>query len=297
MVDDAATRVLGPTFADERPVHYPERWSGRLVRWATYAMLVAIVLLIVYPMIWMVLSGFKTNTELFGDAWGLPGALRLENYVTAWNQGVVRFLVNSVIVTVASVVGVVLVSAWAAYGLTRLRLPFSAPILFFILGGLMLAPTVALIPLFRLLNALKIYDSYVGIIILYIAFRIPFTVFLIRAYMVGLPRELEEAALVDGASRWQTFWRIILPLSRPILVSAGLLQALFAWNEFPFALVFLNNADLKTLPVGLLDMQSRLLTNWPVMFAALALAALPMVLIFLVGQRQFIRGLAEGFGK
>jgi raffinose/stachyose/melibiose transport system permease protein len=297
MVDDVTTRVLGPTFADERPVRHPERWSGRLVRRSTYAILIGIVLLIVYPIVWMILSGFKTNTELFGDAWGLPGALRWENYVTAWNQGVVRYLVNSVIVTAASVIGVVLFSAWAAYGLTRLRLPFSAPVLFFILGGLMLAPTVALIPLFRLLNALKIYDTYLGIIILYIAFRIPFTVFLIRAYMVGLPRDLEEAAVVDGASRWQIFWRITLPLSRPILVSAGLLQALFAWNEFPFALVFLNNADLKTLPVGLLDMQSRLLTNWPVMFAALALASLPMALIFLFGQRQFVRGLAEGFGK
>ena len=131
----------------------------------------------------------------------------------------------------------------------------------------------------------------------YIAFRLPITVFLIRAYLVTLPRELEDAAIVDGASHNQIFWRIIVPLSRPVLVSAALLQALFAWNEFPFALVFVNDADLKTVPVGLLDMQQRLTTDWPVLLAALTIAALPMVLLFLLGQRHFIRGLGEGYGK
>ena len=161
----------------------------------------------------------------------------------------------------------------------------------------MLSPTIALIPLTMLLHTLGIFDTYWALIVLYTAFRIPFTVFLIRAYMLTISKEIEDAAIVDGASRFQIFWMVILPLSRPIIVSAALLQALFAWNEFVFALVFINNQDLKTLPVGLLDMQSRFLTNYPVMFAALTLAALPMLVIFLVGQRQFIRGLAEGFGK
>jgi raffinose/stachyose/melibiose transport system permease protein len=108
---------------------------------------------------------------------------------------------------------------------------------------------------------------------------------------------MEDAAIVDGASRLQIFWMVILPLSRPIIVSAALLHALFAWNEFLFALVFINNQDLKTLPVGLLDLQSRFLTNYPVMFAGLTIAALPMIVVFIAGQRQFIRGLAEGYGK
>ena len=99
------------------------------------------------------------------------------------------------------------------------------------------------------------------------------------------------------ASRWETFWRVILPMCKPILVSAAMLQALFAWNEFVFALVFINSDGNKTLPVGLVAMQSRLLTNWPVMFAGLTIASLPMIILFLIGQRQFIRGLAEGTGK
>jgi raffinose/stachyose/melibiose transport system permease protein len=151
--------------------------------------------------------------------------------------------------------------------------------------------------LFRLLQTLGIFNTYWALIVLYTAFRIPFTVFLIRAYMVTLSREIEAAAIVDGASTWQVFWLVVMPLSRPIIVSAALLQALFAWNEFAFALVFINDTDLKTLPVGLLQMQGRVLSDWPVLFAALVIASIPIIALFVLSQRHFIRGLSEGFGK
>jgi len=271
--------------------------ASAIGRTVAYILLIVLAVAIIYPMAWAVLNGFKSNLELFGDPWGLPTTWRWDNFLKAWNLGVVRYLANSVIVTGASVVTTVLFSAMAAYALTRQRIPFAGPITVLLLGGMMLAPTVALIPLFRLLQALGIFDTYWALIILYTAFRIPFTVFLIRAYMITLSREMEDAAIVDGASRWQIFWLVIMPLSRPIIVSAALLQALFAWNEFVFALVFINSTDLKTLPVGLLAMQGRVLSDWPVLFAALTIASIPMILLFLAGQRQFIRGLSEGFGK
>jgi len=271
--------------------------ASAIGRTVAYILLIVLAVAIIYPMAWAILNGFKSNLELFGDPWGLPTTWRWENFLKAWNLGVVRYLANSVIVTGASVVTTVLFSAMAAYALTRQRIPFAGPITVLLLGGMMLAPTVALIPLFRLLQALGIFDTYWGLIILYTAFRIPFTVFLIRAYMITLSREMEDAAIVDGASRWQIFWLIVMPLSRPIIVSAALLQALFAWNEFVFALVFINSTDLKTLPVGLLAMQGRVLSDWPVLFAALTIASIPMIVLFLAGQRQFIRGLSEGFGK
>jgi raffinose/stachyose/melibiose transport system permease protein len=266
----------------------------RLLVWASLA---ALAVAIFYPLLWMVLSGFKSNQEIFSEPWGLPGALRWENYRHAWDLGVVRYFTNSLIVTIGSIITVTLISAWAAYGLTRIQLPLSNAVVLLILGGLMLAPTVALIPLFRLLQFIGIYDTYWALIVLYTAFRLPFTVFLIRAYMIELPHEVDEAATIDGASHAQIFWSVILPMCRPILVSAALLQALFAWNEFVFALVFISDENLKTLPVGLVSMQSRLLTDWPVVFAGLTIAALPMVLLFLIGQRQFLRGLTEGVGK
>jgi raffinose/stachyose/melibiose transport system permease protein len=267
---------------------------GRVVTWLALAVL---ALLVIYPLLWMVFSSFKDNAEVFGHPFGFPSELRWQNFADAGNAGVVRYFTNSVLVTASSILTTTLFSAWAAYGLVRLRIPFGGPVVLLLLGGLMLAPTVALVPLFGLLQQLHIYNTYWALIVLYTAFRIPFTTFLIRAYMIDLPPDVDEAALIDGASRAQIFWQVILPMCRPILVSAALLQALFAWNEFVFALVFLSDGNLKTLPVGLMDMQSRLLTNWPVQFAGLTMAALPMLVLFLIGQRQFLRGLSDGIGK
>ena len=274
-----------------------KRAGRQLARVAVWVGLVALVVAVLYPLLWMVFSSFKDNQEVFGNPWGLPGQLRWHNFVRAGSSGVIRYFVNSVLVTSASIVSTVLISAWAAYGLVRLKVPFGGAVLGLLLGGLMLAPTVALIPLFGLLQQLHIYDTYWALIVLYTAFRIPFTTFLIRAYLIDISPEVDEAAKLDGASPAQTFWHIIVPMSRPILVSAALLHALFAWNEFVFALVFISSGDLKTLPVGLMDMQSRLLTDWPVQFAGLTMAALPMIVLFLIGQRQFLRGLTDGIGK
>jgi raffinose/stachyose/melibiose transport system permease protein len=291
------------TLAGKRPVSaaHPKspgalvaRIVSKLLLWGALG---GLAIAIIYPLLWMILSGFKTNREVFGDPFGLPGALRWESYQAAWDQGIFNYYGNSVLVTVVSILTTTLISAWAAYGLTRLEIPFGNGILLVILGGLMLAPTVALVPLFRLLQGLGLFNTYWALIVLYTAFRVPFTTFLIRAYMIDLPHEVDEAAKIDGASSTQIFWRIVLPMSRPILVSAGLLQALFAWNEFVFALVFVSDDALKTLPVGLMSMQSRLGTDWPVVFAALTMAALPMIIMFLIGQRQFLRGLTEGVGK
>lgn len=260
-------------------------------------LLTALAVVVVYPLLWMAISGFKTNAELFGDAWGLPAEWRFGNYVQAWNYGVVHYIFNSLVVTVGSIVLVTLVSSFAAFALVQVRIPLGQPILMLILGGLMLSETVALVPLFRIMRSLGIYNSLIGIIILYTAFRIPFTTFLIRAYMIDLPTELRDAAIVDGASLWQMFWRVTLPLCYPILISAAVLQALFSWNEFVFALVFIKDDALKTMPVGLMTLQSKLTTNWPVVFAGLTISAIPMVLAFLFGQRHFVRGITEGLGK
>lgn len=268
-----------------------------LLRTLTALMLVALAVAVVYPLLWMVFSSFKTNREIFGSPWSLPEELRWDNFTRAGNAGVVRYFVNSILVTAGSIVTTTLISAWAAFGLVRVKAPFSNIATGIILGGLMMAPTVALIPLFGLLQQLHIYDTLWALVILYTAFRIPFTTFLIRAYMIDMPSSIDEAAYIDGATHWQIFWHIVLPLCRPILVSSALLQALFAWNEFAFALVFIATRENKTLPVGLVDMQSRLLTDWPVQFAGLTMAALPMIVLFLIGQRHFLRGLTDGIGK
>jgi len=267
---------------------------GRVFMWT---FLLGLVIVVVYPLVWMILNGFKENSELFGNPFALPIAWKWENYVTAWNRGVSNYLMMSVLVTVTSTIATVFISAWAAYGLTRVTIPFNRAIVTVILGGLMLAPAVALIPLVKMFQSLGLYNTFWALLILYTAFRIPFTTFLIRAYMIDLPREVDEAAEVDGASRWTTFWRVILPMCKPIIVSTVILHILFAWNEYLFAMVFTSGTDVQTLPVGLTSLMSKHGTDYPVVFAGMVIAAIPVVLLFFFGQRYFVKGLADGIGK
>ncbi|MFI3904428.1 carbohydrate ABC transporter permease [Ochrobactrum sp. S1502_03] len=259
--------------------------------------LVTLGIVVIYPLLWMALNGFKTNSEIFGNPFALPSGFTLENYNAAWNQGIRNYIATSIIVTLLSAVCTVLISAWTAYGLTRSRLPGKPLFVGIVLGGLMLSPTVAVIPLVRMMQQLGLYNTYWALILLYTAFRIPFTTFLIRAYMLGLPRDLDEAAVMDGASESQIFWRVTLPLCKPILVSCVILHVLFAWNEYLFAMIFTSGADVQTLPVGLTSIMAKHGTNYAVVFAAMTLSALPILIVFFAAQRFFIRGLAEGIGK
>jgi len=268
-----------------------------LVKVCLVTFLVSLGIVVIYPLLWMALNGFKTNSEIFGEPFALPTGFTLDNYISAWNQGIRNYIATSVIVTLVSAICTVLVSAWTAYGLTRSKLPGKPLFVGLVLGGLMLSPTVAVIPLVRIMQQLGLYNTYWALIILYTAFRIPFTTFLIRAYMLGLPRDLDEAAIMDGASEGQIFWRVTLPLCKPILVSCVILHVLFAWNEYLFAMIFTSGADVQTLPVGLTSIMAKHGTNYAVVFAAMTLSALPILIVFFAAQRFFIRGLAEGIGK
>jgi len=264
---------------------------------AVWTLLMALVVVVLYPLLWMVDSALKTNAELFLNPFALPSTPLWQNFVTAWRQGVGDFVLTSVSLTVLATLITELISAWAAYGLTRIRIPLNRTFTVLVLAGLMLAPTVALIPLVKMFQAMGLYDSFFGLLILYTAFRIPFTAFLMRAYMLDLPREVDEAASIDGASRRATFWRIILPMSMPIVVTTAVLNVLQNWNEYLFAMVFTSGTGVETLPVGLADMMSKNGTQYPIVFAGMVIAALPMVILFFVCQRYFVRGLAGGVGK
>ncbi len=272
--------------------------AGRALRWAlVWIILIALAGVVLFPLVWMFLSAFKTNAEIFGTPFAWPARFGLENFVAAWQQGVGDFVFTSVSLTVLATLITEAISAWAAYGLTRIRIPMNRTLTMAILAGLMLAPTVALVPLVKMFQSLGLYNTFLGLLILYTAFRIPFTVFLMRAYMLDLPMEVDEAAAIDGASKAGTFWRITLPMSRPIIITTIVLNVLTNWNEYLFAMVFTSGTGLQTLPVGLADLMSKNGTQYPLVFAGMVMAALPMVILFFVCQRYFVRGLAGGVGK
>jgi raffinose/stachyose/melibiose transport system permease protein len=267
-----------------------------ILRGMLWAFLAGVGVLVLYPLLWMALGGFKSNSQIFSDPFALPESWSLANYHAAWvaTQG---YLMSSLLVTLVSTVTTVAISAWTAFGLTRTEIPGKPLVVGIILGGMMLSPTVALVPLVRMLQDLGIYDSHAALILLYTAFRVPFTTFLIRAYMLDLPRDLDEAAMMDGASPGQIFRKVILPLCQPILISCVVLHILFAWNEYLFAMIFTNSPGVQTLPVGLTSMMSKQGTNFAAVFAAMTISALPIVVIFFLTQRYFIRGLTQGIGK
>jgi raffinose/stachyose/melibiose transport system permease protein len=251
-------------------------------------------LVIIYPIIWLALSGLKTNSDFFLNTWSLPEEWVWENYIAAWDAGIGKYFFNSVFITVVSVITVLLFGSMAAYGLSRFRFKGQNILLIIILSGLMLAPQVSLIPLYKLLQGVGLYNTYGALIIPYVAFQLPFAIFLMRSYFLSIPKELEEAAIIDGCNRWKVYWNIVIPMGKPIIASCALLTAMNVWNEFMFALVFIEDSSLRTIPVGLMNLRSQLNTNFGIQLAGLAISALPMIIAYIIFQKQFVRGISAG---
>ncbi|WP_251028170.1 MULTISPECIES: carbohydrate ABC transporter permease [unclassified Bacillus (in: firmicutes)] len=254
-------------------------------------------LIIIYPIIWLGLSGLKSNADFFLHTWSLPEDWLWGNYQAAWDAGIGQFFLNSVFITVASVVSVLLLGSMAAFGLSRFQFKGQNIFLLLILSGLMLAPQVSLIPLYKLLQAVGLYNTYWALILPYVAFQLPFAIFLMRSYFLSIPKELEESAIIDGCNTWQVYRHIIVPMGKPIIASCALLTGMNVWNEFMFALVFVEDSSLRTIPVGLMNLRSQLNTNFGIQLAGLAISALPMIIAYIVFQKQFVRGLSAGSVK
>jgi len=266
-------------------------------RLAALALMWGLTTLAIYPLVWLVTNAFKASHEMFESSWALPETWRWENFVTAWNFGLGHYIVNSVIVTGVSVVAVVLLGSLAAFVLTVYRFPGKTLIYGFILGGLILPQEVSLFPLFKILNTLGLYNTYGAMIVPYVAFGLPFTTFLMRAYMVTIPGELHEAATVDGAGLLRVFWHVYLPVSRPAIASAAMIMGMRFWNEFTFALTFVESNGIRTLTVGLSTFGDALRVDWAVLMAGLVISIAPVLTTFLLMQRQFIHGLTQGAVK
>ena len=270
---------------------------ARILKIALHIFLLILVGIILFQVCWLVLNSLKTNQEMFLDSLAMPKQWMFVNYATAWGKGLVSYFANSIIVGVLSIGLILALSSMLAYGLTRFNLPGSGFIFILVLGGMALSEQVALVPLYKILQAVKLYNTRAALVLPYVAFRIPFTMFLMRSYFISIPKELEEAAIVDGCKSWQRFTKIILPISKPVLASCAIVNLNHVWNEFLFANVFLENKKLMTIPLGLMTFQGDLKSDYVVMLAGILICSLPMVLLFLCMSRQFVRGLTSGAVK
>lgn len=261
---------------------------------ASLLLLGLLSLVTIYPLIWLLFNSLKSPDGLFEQSWALPTTWLWRNYPKAWAYGLGRFMANSVLVTGVSVSAIVLLGALAAFVLVTRLFPGRGLITAAILGGLIVPPEVTLFPLFKIMVRLGIYNTYLAMIAPDVAFGLPFTVLLLRAYMLLIPPEMAEAATIDGAGLLRCFWSVYLPLARPALAAAAMVQAMRVWNEFVFALTFVSSDTLQPLTVGLTTFGDSLNTNWPVLLAGLVISIVPVLMAFLLVQRQFIAGLTAG---
>lgn len=261
------------------------------------AILFLLAALILYPLFWILMSSFKDYNSIYGDVWGLPDIWHVENYMTAWNRGISQYFLNSLIVTICTLAGVVFASTFSAFGICQMKGRLGNFVFLFCLCGLLLSPQVCLLPLFMLLKSLKLKNTLLAMILPYIAFRLPVSIMLIRSFFVGISKELEEAATIDGATLMQIYGHIYLPLSKPIISTVIIMTAYYAWNEFVFATIFVDSSKLRTIPVGLMVFRDGLMTEWGVVLAGMVISCLPIIVLFLLMQKSFVRGMTAGAVK
>lgn len=270
----------------------PSRWPAI----ALYAFLTVYCIVSLYPLIWIVLSSFKTNEEILSSVLALPTSWSLDNFVEAWNSASIGSgMLNTVIVTVPTMLIVLLTGAMAAYVLAKV-MPSRTLYNYFIIG-ITIPVQVILIPTFILIRTVGGVNNLGTLVLLYSAGSLPVAVFILVGFMRNIPRELDEAAAVDGASYVTTFFLIILPMTRPALAVVGTLTFLNCWNEYLFALVVISNEALKTLPQAIASLKGEFSVDYGLQMSGLVLATIPVIIVYILFQEQFIKGATAGAVK
>lgn len=281
------------------PAHAPSRWKflrpGNL---GVTVLLWGYAAIVLAPLLLVLLNTMRSSRDIFRNPIGLPSSLNFESYVRAWSEAnFSTYFLNSLLITIAAVFLATIVSALAAYVLGRYTFTGSRFISAYFLAGLMLPFRLAIVPLFLLLNDLSLVDSRFGLILVYAATGIPFSVFILSAFFRQLPQELSEAARIDGAGEFTIFSRVMLPLVRPALATVMVFQFVPLWNDFFFPLILLRSTSKWTLPVGMTRFFGEFQTDWSTLFAGLVITTLPLVILFLVATKQIIAGLTAGVNK
>lgn len=250
----------------------------------------------VYPLIWMLFYSFKDNNEIFvTNSFGLPRSWRIENYTAALSQyNVPQYFLNSVLVSVVTVIGTIVLAVMFGYSVARMRWRGKTIAQMYVVIGMFVPVQVILIPLAILVRDFHLSNSYFALILPYIAFNVSFATMVFYGFFRTIPFELEESACIDGANIYQTFFHIILPVVRPAVATMVIFVFLAAWNEFPIALMLIAEEKLKTLPLGLLFFQGQFTTDWGAMGAAMTIASLPTVLIYILFSEQVEKAMTVG---
>jgi len=301
-----------PTAPEEPPeAAKPPRGSFGVVNLFSQGFLLLWAAMVVLPLLWAVLSAFKTDKEILSSPWSLPASPQWDNFARAWSSGHIgTFFLNTVIVLAGGVTITMVVGSMAAYVLARYSFPGNRVIYYAFVAGLTLPVFLALVPLFKIVGNLGTIpvigpyiglNSYLGLILVYVAFSLPFTVFFLHSFFRTLPTEIAEAGLLDGAGHATLFSRVMLPMAKPGLISIGIFNVIGQWNQYLLPLVLLQpqssfDTDHSVLAEGLLNLAvtQGYKSDWSGLFAGMTIAMLPMLAMYIVFQRQVQAGLTAG---
>lgn len=278
--------------------------KGKFLKWLKHIPSYLFVgfwsLFTVFVLSWIALSSLKANRAVFKEAWKLPTELHFENFVKAWsvvNLG--DYFLNSVIVVFASVFFILLVSAPAAYVLSRVKFKGNNLISTIFTAGMGIPYPLLFIPLFVIMASLKLSDSLVGLTIVYVSLSIPFTIYILTGFFGSLPSELEEAAIIDGCSDFEVFYKIMLPLASPGLITAAIFNFIGLWNEYQLALIFINTDKNRTISLGLYALQNAMqyTGDWVGLFAGIVIIMVPTIILYIFLSEKMIAGITMGAAK
>ncbi len=252
----------------------------------------------IFPIIWMIYSALKTQKEFALNTVSLPAHPQFSNFTKAIKDGkLMMYFKNSMINTIAAVLFAVLLSFIIGYIISRYTFKGRKIIYYYFLAGMLIPIYALLIPIFLEFKTFKLLNKRITLILPYIAFALPVGVFLVESFVKSIPRELEEAACLDGCSFSQTMFRVIMPTCKPVLASTAILSFLNTWNEFPLALVLIRSNKLKTMPLGVTNFVGTYTVNYPLMFAALVISVIPVILMYLLFYNTIMKGMIGGAVK
>lgn len=261
-----------------------------------YMVLIFSSFIALYPILWMVMMSLKTAPEVHTNLFGLPQEWVWNNYIHVLSTTrVPLYIFNSAWISTLTVLGVLSLSLPAGFAFGQLKFKGSFVLFMLLLAGIMIPGQTTILPLFLLMKQLSLLDTPWAMILPYVASGLPFAIFLLRGFFRSLPSELADAAVVDGASLYQVFWYIMMPLTRPAVSTLVIFYFMWTWNEFLWAMLVMNREAFKTITVGIYtSYQNQYMFNWPLMTTGLVIVSLPVIIIYLIFQRQFIEGLTAG---
>jgi ABC-type glycerol-3-phosphate transport system permease component len=268
-------------------------WQLAFTRALIHVILILIAIVEAFPLVWMILTSLKDTHEIFNTV--LPTHIRWDNFPRVWfAMNFPLHLANSLYVTGLTVALVVGLATPAAYAFARYRFPGREVVFYAFIGVMMIPPQAILIPMFQFLKSLHMLNSLTGLALSFVGGGTAFAVFLMRTFFLSLPRELGDAALIDGCDDFQVFWHVYLPLARPGIAAVVTIQSLYTWNEFMFSSTFLISPDIKTVQSAVFQAVGQYATDYSALCSGLIIALIPVILVYLVLQRQFISGLTAG---